>query len=291
MLMLVALSFYTPKKMRNINIPSGRGMILSGDRQKAATYVGIAKRKMHDMKQMMSIGKLPMMQRRLMLDRDCVWVHLLSVDGSDFIRIHSCAEGGKCKLVAIFADNPGLGINATFDLTYTFDDKSSSQIAVIDTGGRNLSGTNRYNFGSFGGTPPEVTRSGSMTFNTAGEKSLTVFAQANQNIVSYNSGFLSPTQSSLSAVVDTSSLGSKVTVHFLMDSVGNTSPIECFLNGVSVGEAFGTDYRSSIWVRGAEITDSTALDFTASGTFIQRARVFFRPFDCLVEQTHTVIVT
>ena len=83
--------------MKNSNIPSGRGIILSGDRQKAGTFLGIAKRKMHDMKQMMSIGKLQMMQRRFMLDRDCIWVHLLSIDGNDFIRIHSCAEGGDCK--------------------------------------------------------------------------------------------------------------------------------------------------------------------------------------------------
>lgn len=83
--------------MKNSNIPSGRGIILSGDRQKAGTFLGIAKRKMHDMKQMMSIGKLQMMQRRFVLDRDCIWVHLLSIYGNDFIRIHSCAEGGDCK--------------------------------------------------------------------------------------------------------------------------------------------------------------------------------------------------
>lgn len=88
--------------MRNNNIPSGRGIILSGNRQKAGTYIGIAKRKMHDMKQMMSIGRLPMMQRRFMLDRDCVWLHLLSIDGADFIRIHSCAEDVDCKVSFTF---------------------------------------------------------------------------------------------------------------------------------------------------------------------------------------------
>jgi hypothetical protein len=94
MLILSALFLYTLKIMRNINIQSGRGLILSGDRQRAGTYVGIAKRRMFEMKQVMRIGKLQYMKRVHYLDRDCVWVHLLSIGGSDFIRIHSCAEGG-----------------------------------------------------------------------------------------------------------------------------------------------------------------------------------------------------
>lgn len=92
--------------MKNSNIPSGRGIILSGNRQRAGTYLGIARRKMHDMKMMMRIGKLSMMQRRYYLDRDCVWVHLLSIGGADFIRIHSCSEGGGCsnEFIQVFVE-------------------------------------------------------------------------------------------------------------------------------------------------------------------------------------------
>ncbi len=105
MLTYVARSIYIPKKMTNSNILSGRGMILSGDRQKAGTYVGIARRKMYDMKQMMSISNIPYMKRVHHLDRDCVWVHLTSIDGADFIKIHACAEGGVCKFET--PDAPG----------------------------------------------------------------------------------------------------------------------------------------------------------------------------------------
>jgi len=84
--------------VRNINIQSGNGVILSGDRQRAATYYKIAKRRMFEMKQMMRMGNLQYMKKVHYLDRDCVWVHLTSIDGADFIRIHSCSEGCKCSI-------------------------------------------------------------------------------------------------------------------------------------------------------------------------------------------------
>lgn len=96
--MLSALFLYTLKIMRNINILSGRGIILSGDRQKAGTFVKIAQRRMFEMKQMMRAGNLKYMKKAQYLESDCVWMRLLSIDGADFIRLHACSKGGGCKL-------------------------------------------------------------------------------------------------------------------------------------------------------------------------------------------------
>ncbi len=79
--------------MANINIPNGRGIILSGNRQLAGQYVQIAKRRLHDLKQMMSLAGLEYGQRSFNVLRDCVWMRLWSIGNADFIRIHACAEG------------------------------------------------------------------------------------------------------------------------------------------------------------------------------------------------------
>lgn len=120
MLTYVALSIYTLKNMTNSNIPSGRGLILSGDRQKAGTFLRIAQLRMAQMKQMMRVGNLQYMRRVHHLERDCVWVHLTSISGNDFIRIHSCAEDEDCSLD--FTATP-LAINAFDDAVFTVNVK------------------------------------------------------------------------------------------------------------------------------------------------------------------------
>ena len=69
------------------------------------------------MKQMMSIGRLSNDETGdSIIDRDCVWVHLYSIDGADFIRIHSCAEGEENVCQPKFSYEI-VGLTVTFTAT------------------------------------------------------------------------------------------------------------------------------------------------------------------------------
>jgi len=83
--------------MIDYRIPSGRGLILTGDRQLAGKYVQFAKRRMVEMKYAMSLTKSPMSQKTFQFGGSCAYIRLLSIDGQDFIRIHHCpatVDGG-----------------------------------------------------------------------------------------------------------------------------------------------------------------------------------------------------
>jgi hypothetical protein len=104
---------------------------------------------------MMKAGNLKYMKRVYNLDRDCVWVHLTSIDGADFIRIHSCAEGGGCRLkmsaVAIG------GNKAEFTFKLTTDEEADFYRISIDVGGPHLASdsTDGVQYGSTGSKTAE----------------------------------------------------------------------------------------------------------------------------------------
>ena len=81
--------------MKNVNIPTGRGIILTGNRKLAGEYVQIGKKRLHDLKQMMKFAGLKMGQK-VYAFADCITMRVLSIDGNDFIRIHACPAGGGC---------------------------------------------------------------------------------------------------------------------------------------------------------------------------------------------------
>jgi hypothetical protein len=98
------------------NIPAGNGIILSGNRQLAATFVKISKRRLWEMRQLMIMSKRTMMQRSFYFDRNCVWVRMHIIGNAEFIRIHACAEGAKgaCHFATI---NPETTIVSEYQLT------------------------------------------------------------------------------------------------------------------------------------------------------------------------------
>ncbi len=113
--------------MGNIDIPTGRGIILTGNRKLAAEYVEIGRKRLRDLKQMMHIAGLKMGQK-LYAFADCITMRVLSIDGNDFIRIHACA-GERCSMD--FTAEP-LVINAfevvTFDIKTKGDEINRSQV-------------------------------------------------------------------------------------------------------------------------------------------------------------------
>jgi hypothetical protein len=112
----VALFIYALKNMAITNIPAGNGIILSGNRQLAATFVKISKRRLWEMRQLMIMSKQTMMQRSFYLDRNCVWVRMHIIGNAEFIRIHACSEGekGQCEFSTI---TPSTTIVSEYQLT------------------------------------------------------------------------------------------------------------------------------------------------------------------------------
>lgn len=150
MLVYVAFRFYTLKKMANINIPKGSRIIFSGNRQRAAEFLGIAKRRIHELKQMMRVNGQMMMQKLFYLDRDCVWVRIHIIDSAEFVVIHACSEGGGCENLITF-----LGSTQTFPSALWKADFKSKH---IDENGKRVQPPFAAGIFKWGDTAPTSTK-------------------------------------------------------------------------------------------------------------------------------------
>jgi hypothetical protein len=265
------------------HMQKGSGIILSGNRQLAAQFVKISKRKLYDMKQMMRLTGQMMMQRVFYLDRDCVWVRIYIIDNAEFIRIHACAEdAGKCKLTTTIT--PLGSKQVRFEYTYEFDDDSSNQAVYVDTGGKFLSGNNRYFSNTFNAEGKVNT---TKTFLNTGDHTIFSFAQANDTIISHDSGTVgSPTYS---VAMDVSSISPKASLH--MQKPAGLNAVNAYANGVLVGTFNDATHRGQIITLDVPVIDTMNMFFEAVTGNVQWVRIFFRQYDCFKTNTQIITVT
>jgi hypothetical protein len=268
----------------------GSGIILSGNRQLAATFVKISKKKLYDMKQMMRITGQSMMQRIFYLDRDCVHVRIYIIDNAEFIRIHACSEGADCELS--MSVEP-LGSNqAEITATHKSDEESANYSIYYDVGGIYLTGGSpaglRYSISNFSSAELGVAQTKTITFLAPGDYTISAFAQPNQNLVSHSTGVISVAEYE----VDMDLTGiSAASVVIAVLSLGN-DPVECYINDVLVGTTQdGTNYNNTIIVQKPTIQDTMNMRFVALGLNIRQVSIIFRPYNCQPVSSSEVTIT
>lgn len=275
--------------MRNINILSGRGIILSGDRQRAGTYVGIAKRRMFEMKQMMKMGKLQYMKRSYYLDRDCVWVRLWSIDGADFIRIHSCAEGVKCELKLTATD---LGSNQVqLDFTYETDVAANFYRIDIDSGGVNLSGNTRYS--SITGIDEDevkATLTRTLTFLAPGEYEIKSYASESVSFVTHTKNWPPPTGVTDYEVNLAMGDITKASLRMFVTTLSG-QPSTVLVNDIAVPVAATAAFSQNVLATDLEIIEPMNIKVATVGDVLRSLSIIFTEVECFPSVTKIITVT
>jgi hypothetical protein len=275
--------------MDNISIPSGRGLILSGNRPLAARFVKISQRRLMEMKQIMKISGQTMMQRMFYLDRDCVWVRMHVIGNAEFIRIHACSEGANCSLKMSLEALGGKQVEIT--ATHDSDETSPNYIISYDVNGPFMTGGAppgiRYASSNLVAADLGVAQTKTLTFLNTGTYTIDAFAQPNQNLVTHSSGIINVPEYE----VDMDLTGISNASVFIEGFTVDLTDAEIRINDVLVGITLGGDYYRDILVRNPAIQDTMNIKVTGVTANIRTVTVIFRPYSCQAIASKTIEVT
>ncbi len=252
---------------------------LRGDTRKAKTWIPWAQQQIKRLRNLNADNPVNKVLRPVI----GVGIWLRSVGDYDYIRIVVSKLVDKCKLTATLTALGGSEVN--FNYLYEFDDNSSNQAVYVDTGGKFLSGNNRYFTSTF---DSEGIVDTDKLFLSPGDYTITSFAQANDVIVSHSTGVIDvPTYQ---VIMDVSSIAPKASLLITIASLGN-DPVECYANGDLIGTVFDATHRTTIITIAVDVVDTMTMDFVALGNNIRTVAVIFRQYDCLSTDTQTITVT
>lgn len=255
-------------------------LILRGDKPSARKYIGFAKARLNDIKNIMNALGLDYMRKPpyRLPDADIV---VESRYGADTIWIKA-EKVEVCKLTAILTPLGSKQVN--FLYKYKFDDNSASQALWINTGGLFLTGNRRYSLHSFHNG---IVNTNNLFLNT-GDYTISAYAHGDVfDQVFHDSGVIN--QPTYQVIMDVSSIAPKAALEII--GISPSAPYDCYANGVFLGRLFGTEYRSRIFSITVNVVDTMTMDFVAVSGNIRQVQIRFRKYRCLGTDSQIITVT
>ncbi len=249
---------------------------LRGDTRKAKKWIPWAQQQIKRLKNLNAGNTVNKVLRPVF----GVAVYLRSIGDFDYIRIAVALAKGACNLTGTLTPLGSKQVNFLYN--YEFDDGSTSQNTVMDSGGLFLTGNNRYSEDSVNDGEVDYNK----LFNNTGDYTISTYAMSNSHgSVFHDSGIMSvPTYQ---VVMDVSSMAPNASMHI----VGITPAFDCYANGDFVGRLFGTEYRRQIYSITVPVEDTMTMDFVAVTTNIRLVQIRFKKYICLVTDTQDITVT